>query len=126
MTYTKESSLTPDEVDARLRKAAQRHKFGVLNVQDLRATLQSKGIDLGSECRIYDVCNPQAATAALRNEMKTSVVLPCRISVFTDGTGTKIATVKPTDLLQATGLTGVEGLAKEVEQEVMAIIDEAA
>jgi uncharacterized protein (DUF302 family) len=126
MTYTKNSSRTPDEIDARLREAAQRHKFGVLNVQDLKATLQSKGVDLGSECRIYDVCNPQAATKALRNEMTASVVLPCRISVFTDGRGSKIATVKPTDLLQATGITGVEGLAKEVEREVVAIIDEAA
>lgn len=126
MTYAKESSHTPDEVDLRLREAAQRHKFGVLNVQDLRATLKSKGIDLGSECRVYDVCNPQAATKALRNEMTASVVLPCRISVFTEGATTKIATVRPTDLLQATGIKGVGDLATEIEREVVAIIDEAA
>lgn len=126
MTYTRDSSRTPDEIDDRLREAAQRHKFGVLNVQDLKATLQSRGIDLGSECRIYDVCNPQAATKALRKEMTASVVLPCRISVFTDGSGTKIAPIRPTDLLEATGITGVEGLAKEVEREAVAIIDEAA
>jgi hypothetical protein len=58
--------------------------------------------------------------------MTASVVLPCRISVFTDGSGTKIATVRPTDLLEATGITGVESLAKEVEREVVAMIDEAA
>ena len=58
--------------------------------------------------------------------MKASVVLPCRISVFTEGTVTKIATVRPSDLLKATGITGVEGLAEEIEREVAAIIDEAA
>lgn len=126
MTYVKESSHTPDEVDLRLREAAQRHKFGVLNVQDLRVTLKSKGIDLGSECRVYDVCNPQAAAKALRNEMTASVVLPCRISVFTEGATTKIATVRPTDLMHATGVKGVEDLAREIEREVVAIIDEAA
>ncbi len=126
MTYTKGTKRTPEEIDNRLREAAQRHKFGVLNVQDLRATLRSKGIELGSECRMYDVCNPQAATKALRNDMRTSAVLPCRISVFMDGTGTKIATVRPTDLLRATGITGVEDLANEIEREVVAMIDEAA
>jgi uncharacterized protein (DUF302 family) len=58
--------------------------------------------------------------------MAVSTVLPCRISIFSDGQGCTIATVKPTDLLRATGLAGVEPLAEEVEREVVAIIDEAA
>jgi uncharacterized protein (DUF302 family) len=126
MTYSKHSSYSPDLIDTRLREAAQRHKFGVLHVHDLTATLKSKGVDLGSECRVYDVCNPQAASKALNSEMKASTVLPCRISVFSDGTGSTIATVRPTDLLKSTGLTGVDDLAKEVEREILAIIDEAA
>jgi uncharacterized protein (DUF302 family) len=58
--------------------------------------------------------------------MAVSTLLPCRISIFSDGQGSTIATVKPTDLLRATGLTGIETLAEEVEREVLAIIDEAA
>ncbi len=126
MTYSKHSSRTPTEIETRLQEAAQRHKFGVLHVHDLKSTLQSKGIELGSECRIYDVCNPQAASKALHAEMKASAVLPCRISVFSDASGSTIATVRPTDLLKATGLAGVDDLAKEVEREILAIIDEAA
>ena len=60
MTHSKHSLRTSEEVDKRLREAAARHKFGVLHVHDLRQTLQSKGIELGSEYRAYDVCNPQA------------------------------------------------------------------
>lgn len=105
MTYSKHSSRPPEEVDRRLREAAQRHKFGILHVHDLKSTLKFKGIDLGVECRIYDVCNPQAASRALHAE-KASAVLPCRISVFTDASGCTIATVNPTDLLKAAGLTG--------------------
>ena len=126
MTYKKHSEQSLDQLDARLREAAARHKFGVLHVHDLEQTLKSKGIDLGSACRIYDVCNPQAASKALGTEMAVSTVLPCRISIFSDGQGSTIATVKPTDLLRATGLTGVDPLAEEVEREVLAIIDEAA
>lgn len=126
MTYSKHSIRSIEEVEQRLRDAAQRHKFGVLHVHDLRQTLKGKGIELGKECRIYDVCNPQAASTALNHEMKASTVLPCRISVFTDNAGCTIATVKPTDLLRATGLSGVDELAADVEREILAMIDEAA
>ncbi|MDT8068581.1 MAG: DUF302 domain-containing protein [Terriglobia bacterium] len=126
MTYSKHSSRSPEEVGDRLQAAAQRHKFGVLHVLDLKTTLHTKGIEINSECRIYDVCNPQAAAKALRAEMKASTVLPCRISVFSDETGCTIATVKPTDLLKATGLAGVDALAKDIEQDILAMIDEAA
>lgn len=126
MTYKKNSSLSPDQVEARLREVAARHKSGILQVHDLKQTLHSKGINLEADCRVYDVCNPQAASQALRTDMAISTVLPCRISVFSDDQGCMIATVNPTDLLRATGLKGVETIAGEVQREVLAIIDEAA
>ena len=126
MTYSKHSSRSSEELEKRLREAAARHKFGILHVHDLRQTLQSKGIELGSECKVYDVCNPQAASKALRAEMRVSTVLPCRISIFSDKQGCTIATVRPTSLLEATGLEGVATLAQDIEREVLAIIDEAA
>ncbi len=126
MTYKKHSSRTPDQVEVRLREAAARHKFGILHVHDLKQTLHSKGIELPSECKVYDICNPQAASRALTAEMAISTVLPCRISIFSEDQGCTIATVKPTDLLRATGLAGTEQVAQEVERELMSIIDEAA
>ncbi len=126
MTYTKDSSRSLEQIDQRLREAAQKHKFGVLNVLDIQQTLKSKGIELGRECRIYDVCNPQAASTALQHDMNASVVLPCRISVYKSGAGCTLATVHPTDLMRATGLSGVEELANTIEKEMIAIIDEAA
>ncbi len=125
MTYTKESSRSIEEIEQRLREAAQRHKFGVLHMLDIEQTLRGKGIELGKQCRIFDVCNPQAASKALQHEMKASAVLPCRIAVYSSGSGCMLATVAPTDLMHATGLSGVEALANEIEKEIFAIIDEA-
>jgi len=124
MTYTKETSRSIEEIEQRLRESAQRHKFGVLHVLDIKQTLQGKGIDLGKECRIFDVCNPQAAKSALQHDMKASAVLPCRIAVYGNDGGYTLATVNPTDLMRATGLSGVEALAAEIEKEMFAIIDE--
>jgi uncharacterized protein (DUF302 family) len=125
MIYSKHSSRTPDEVGKRLGEAAARHKFGVLHVLDLRQTLDAKGIQLGAECSVYDVCNPQAAARALQADLRVSTVLPCRISVFSEAGGCAISTVTPTSLFKATGLAGAETLAEDVEREILAIIDEA-
>jgi uncharacterized protein (DUF302 family) len=126
MTYTKESVRPIEEVEQRLREAAQRHKFGVLNVLDIKQTLKSKGFDFGRECRIFDVCNPQAANTALQHDMQAASVLPCRIAVYGRESGCTLATVKPTDLMRATGISGVESLALQIEKEIFTIIDEAA
>jgi uncharacterized protein (DUF302 family) len=125
VTYTKESKRPLDEIEQRLRAAAQAHKFGVLNVLDIQQTLKSKGIELQKACKIFDVCNPQAASQALNNDMRTSVVLPCRISAYASDTGTSLATIHPSDLLRATGIQGAEELAHHIERELVAIIDEA-
>lgn len=126
MIYSVRTSKSLAEIDQSLREAAQRHKFGVLNVLDLRQTLSNKGFDLGRECRVYDVCNPNAAMQALGADMTASAVLPCRISVFSDGSSTTLSTVQPTDLMRATGLAGVEALAAEIEREIVAMMNEAA
>ncbi|MFZ0708285.1 MAG: DUF302 domain-containing protein [Candidatus Korobacteraceae bacterium] len=126
MVHAIRSSKSLSEIDQAIRSAAQRHKFGVLNVLDISQTLRNKGINLNRACCVYDVCNPQAASAALGHDMNVSTVLPCRISVFGEGDKFVLATVKPTDLMKATGLSGVEDLASEIEREIFAIMDEAA
>lgn len=126
MLYTKRSSFSPDQLDQRLRDSAQKHKFGILNVQDLQATLKSKGIDFPNSVRVYDVCNPQAAAQALTHDLRVSTVLPCRISITSSGNGAEISTVRPTTLLQVTGVEGTEATAQSVERDIIAIIDEAA
>jgi uncharacterized protein (DUF302 family) len=126
MIYCKHSSLSLDEVEARLREAVVRHKFGILHVHDLQQTLQAKKVAFGIPCKVFDVCNPQAASTALTVEMKISTVLPCRISLYAEGEGCTIATIKPTDLLRATELAGVNQLAAVIEKEILAMINEAA
>ena len=124
MTYTKESKRPLEEIEPRLRAAAQAHKFGVLNVLDIQQTLKSKGIELERACKIFDVCNPQAASQALNTDMRVSVVLPCRISAYASAGGTTLATIHPQDLLRATGIQGADELADHIERELVAIIDE--
>ena len=125
MIYSKHSSRSPEEIEQRLREAAQRQKFGVLHVQDLKQTLRSKGFEFAPECRIFDVCNPMAASTVLAKDLKVSTVLPCRISLYSDGDGYALSTVTPTEMMKATGLPGLEEVASDVERAMKTIIDEA-
>lgn len=126
MIYQKSSKHSQEEVEQRLRAAAQGHKFGILHVLDLTGTLREKGIALEDEVRIYDVCNPQAARHAVGLDLAVATVLPCRIAVWSSAEGTTIGTVRPTDLFAATGLEHKDTLAQEIEREMVAMIDEAA
>ena len=126
MIYQKATKYSQEEVEPRLREAAQRHKFGVLNVLDMQATLRNKGIEFEKEVRVYDICNPQAAAQALGENLAVATLLPCRIAVYSSAGGSTIAMVNPTDLFASSGLEMTGALAEDVQRTMMAIIDEAA
>jgi uncharacterized protein (DUF302 family) len=109
-----------------LEAAVTRHGFGVLHIHDLGATLRGKGIDFGEECQVFEVCNPGQAAKVLATDMRLNMALPCRISVFTEGSKTRIGLIRPVDMLAT--LSKDETLrqtAQEVEDKTIQMIDEA-
>ncbi len=116
---------TIDEVGARLEQAAQKHKFGVLNVIDLKAKMAGKGVEFGPECRIYEVCNPDRAKKVLESNMSISTALPCRIALYQESGQVKLSTLLPTKVLGLFGPPELNSVAKAVEDDIKAIIDEA-
>src|SRR5512144_1434074 len=115
MLHIDESRKSLDQVAKDLEAAVARHKFGVLGVHDLRATMAKKGVEFARECRIFEVCNPHQAKKVLEANIEISTALPCRISVYEDGAVVKLATLKPTTLLDLYATPGLRGVAQEVE-----------
>ncbi len=126
MLYVKETAKTPLEAGRALETAAQKQKFGVLTIHNLKESLKNKGVDLPFDCLVYEVCNPVQAKRVLETNKSISTVLPCRISVYQEGSRTKIATFLPTVLLEAFEAADLKPVAREVEQAMVAMIDEAA
>lgn len=127
MLYQKTSKKSLEAIDQALREAAARHKFGVLTVHDLKQTMKNKGVDFDSEVRVYEVCNPYHAKAALQEAPAVSTALPCRISVYGSEGSLQVSTLLPTQLMRMFGTSAVmEATASEVEVAMKAIIDEAA
>lgn len=126
MRYLVDSHKPVTQLVEDLTMAVQRHGFGVIHQHDLQATMASKGVTLDQPCRVLDVCNPHKAKEVLDADMGMAVVLPCRIAIYRDARGSHIGMVKPTALLamfsEAPELFGV---AEAVEQQLIAMIDEA-
>ena len=126
MIYQIEADASLDEIETRLQDSAVKHHFGIIAVHDLKAILKAKGVDLNMECRIYEVCNPQQAKKVLEANGALSAALPCRISVYRSGESYKLATILPTSIMRMVPTPGLEAVAQEVEDVVVAMMQEAA
>ena len=126
MVFEVESSKSLAEIEAAIRDAAARHKFGVLSVINLKEKMNEKGVEFASECSVYEVCNPHQAKRALEANGAVSTALPCRISVYGAPGAYKIATILPTALMKLFGGSAIDDVAREVEQEIVAMVKESA
>ena len=126
MLYIVESKKSLPDLARDLEQAVIRHKFGVLGVHDLKAKMAEKGVPFARDCRVFEVCNPHQAKKVLEANLEISTALPCRISVYQEGEVTKLATIKPTAMIELYATPGLQGVAKEVEATLEMIMAEAA
>lgn len=109
-----------------LRAAVEANHYGVMQVHNLRETLERKGVEFRHACLIFEVCQPQQAKRVLEQDISVSTALPCRISIYEEGGKTVLAALKPSLLLAMFGLPHLESVAQEVEDSMTKIMKEAA
>ena len=126
MLYRVQSQKSIAEVARGLEEAAQKYKFGVLMVHDLKAKMREKGVDFERDCLIFEVCNPHQAKKVLEANAEISTALPCRISVYGEGTGVTLATLRPTALMEKFNAPELRTVAEEVEGVILKMMNEAA
>jgi uncharacterized protein (DUF302 family) len=126
MFYVAESGKAFEEASAALESAVKHNGFGVLHVHDLGASLRGRGIPFGEECRVFEVCNPAQAAKVMSADMRLNMVLPCRVSVYTEKGSTKIGFVKPGRMLSALSSDAeLAKIAAEVEEKMVRMVEEA-
>ena len=126
MYYIVDSNKSFDQAVTDLDTAVKNHKFGVLHVHDIGATLRGKGFEFTEQCKVFEVCNPGQASKVLAIDLKLNMALPCRISVYTEKGKTKIGMIEPAQMLAMLSKdTTLAAVAKEVEASISKMIDEA-
>ena len=117
---------TVSQAAAALQAAVQANHFGVMQVHNLKETMEKKGVEFGHECLIFEVCQPQQAKKVLDQNMSVSTALACRISTYEENGKTILASLKPTALLAMFDTPQLKGVAQEVEDTIVKIMNEAA
>ena len=126
MFYVVESNKSFEQASTDLEAAVKANSFGVLHIHDIGNTLRGKGIVFGEQCRVFEVCNPGQAAKVLATDMRMNMALPCRISVYTEGSKTMIGMIKPQQILAALSQDpALTQVAREVEATTIKIINEA-
>jgi len=125
MLYVRESDLPVDQVSAAIESAARAQGFGVLHDYDFHRILAEKGFPIGSQCRVFEICNPQQASEVLAADMALNMALPCRVSVYEQAGRTVVGMIPPTALLRmVSDDPRIAGTAREVEQAMQQLIDD--
>lgn len=110
----KVSSLSFDEVLARLPEALQAEGFGVLTEIDVQKTLSVKLSVPFRRYRILGACNPSYAYRALSAEIDAGVMLPCNVVVYEGDDGRTV--INMVDPLQT--IAQDSGPLREIAEEV--------
>lgn len=117
---------TVKETAAALQAAVEAHHFGVMQVHNLKEAMEKKGVEFARECLVFEVCQPDQAKKVLDQNMSVSTALPCRISLYEEDGKTILATLKPTAMLAMFNVPQLESVAREVEDTIIKIMNEAA
>lgn len=123
MQYMEVSNKSVQEVIDSLKEVTAKYKYGIQHIHNVKETLNSKGIDLGNECQIVDICNPIVAEKFLTEDMSLSIIMPCKIAVYTQDGETIIAMNSLVQLVDDINPDLIE-LAQEVQEQLLEIIDE--
>lgn len=125
-TYRLVTDRSVEEVGKDFDGACKKHKFGVLGVYNLQEKMQEKGVEFDKECLIMEICNPGKAKEVLDSSMEISAALPCRVSIYSEGGRTYLATIPPERMLEMFQAEGLALVAAEVQETIYAIMREAA
>jgi uncharacterized protein (DUF302 family) len=110
--------MDPAEVRDRLAYTLEQNGFSVLAQIDLGEILQRR-LDIRIEPHfVLEVCHPDLARRALAVASDVSLLLPCRIGVWKEGTGATVGVLPPQRLVQALGRDHLEEVAAEVENRI--------
>lgn len=125
MFYIVESSKSFYEANLDLGPVVERLGFVILHRQDIGELLQRRGIEFDEECQVHEVINYRNAADLLALDMRLSLTLPWRISVFTENGATKIGLARPPALASALGENAeITRLLADIEARLTMVVDE--
>ncbi len=122
--YTVTSARSFDDAARAVQDAVAARGFRTLHVHDVQATFAEKGVTR-EPYKIIEVCNVKYASQALAADALVGLFMPCKINVFTQKGETQISLLLPSMLAEVFPNAKLEGMAREIETTLRAVVDSA-
>lgn len=122
--YTVVTTKPVDEAVAAIEKKSGEKGFRVLHIHDVAGLLTEKGFPR-APLKIVEICQAKSAHAVLEKDIRTSLLLPCPISVYEKEGKTHISTFLPTAMVEFFPEANIGAEAEAVERGVLEIVNEA-
>ena len=125
LDYTLPTDKNFDEAVEAVNSGTADAGFRVLFVHDVAATLAEKGFQR-ERVSIVEVCNAKYASQVLAADVKIGLMLPCPIMVYAEQGKVFITTMRPSLIKDFFPDAGIAGVAQQVEDVLIGIVDKAA
>jgi uncharacterized protein (DUF302 family) len=125
LDYTVTTAKNFDEAVEAVKQGTADAGFRVLFVHDVAATLAEKGFER-ERVSIVEMCNAKYASQVLAADVKIGLMLPCPIMVYAEQGKVFITTMRPSLIKDFFPDAGIAGVAQQVEDVLIGIIDKAA
>ena len=126
MVYIVESDKSFYEASVDLEEVILRLGFSLQHVHDLGASPGGKEMEFDEEAKVYAIGSQRLTERLLAIDVRLSLILPFRISVYTENGATKIGMLRPRSLFRALCPEAAgDGALLEFEEKMIQAVDEA-
>jgi uncharacterized protein (DUF302 family) len=122
MEYRMESGKSLDALSELIEKTAPEHNFRVLAVHNVQETLSEKGFEI-KPLKIFELCNAGFANEALKKDLSVALFMPCKIILRTENDKSLMILGKPSVISQMLPDSGLEEMAKKVEDNLIGLMN---
>ncbi len=124
-SYNTKTSKEFDQIIADLIDNLKEIGFGVLGILDFKEIFEKKGIEFKKNYKLLEVCNPNAAKNVLDTDPDLGLLLPCTIAVYQKDGQNIISLARPTALLSIVSNDNLQKLSKDIEMDLISVIDKS-
>lgn len=122
--YSVSTTKSFDEAVKAVEEQTQASGFRVMYVHNVQATLEEKNFKI-EPLKIIEVCNAKFASSALEIDLAVSLLMPCKINVYSAEGQIVISTIRPTSLASIFNKPELKTFAEDVEKILIGIIDQS-
>ena len=122
-SYTVVTKKNIDDVVSNLTENLKEIGFGVLDTLDFKKILEEKGLEFSNNYKIMEICNPKLAKQVLEANPDLGLFLPCTIAVYQKENENYISLARPTSILNMASEENLKSMGKEIESNLIKIID---